>query len=356
MPQTYYTILTDAGARYLANAQATGTNIKLKQMAVGDGGGSIPQPNSAQTALINQKYIADLNSLEVDSNNASQYIAELVIREDIGDFWIRETGLYTDDGTLFAVGNCPETYKPVIASGASRTQTIRMVVIIGSTQDVTLTVDPSIVLATKNYVDNTFLPIAAKATTAQAQAGIDDVNYMTALKVAEKVNLGVPIGFVSTWFSETPPTNWLIADGSDYLRADYPELYAVLGTKYNQSGDDSTVFRVPDLRARYIRFADLGLGRDTNLDVGYTHGDAIRNITAKPNTGYRKGWLSHGDLSPNDSAGAINIIQAGNNYMIPNGTNFGSWFFWEFDASRVVPTAAENRVYSIVALPIIRYA
>lgn len=154
MPQTYYTMLTDAGARYLAIAQATGSDIKLKQMAVGDGGGSVPSPNSKQTALINQKYIADLSSLDVDETNSAQYIAEMVIREDVGDFWIREAGLFTDDGTLFAVCNYPETYKPIITSGASRLQTIRMVVIISSTQDVTLTVDPSITFATRNFVES----------------------------------------------------------------------------------------------------------------------------------------------------------------------------------------------------------
>ncbi|MGR7152883.1 phage tail-collar fiber domain-containing protein [Klebsiella aerogenes] len=154
MTAKYYAILTNQGAARLANATALGTKLNLTQMAVGDANGKLPTPDPAQTALINQQRIAPLNMLTVDPANASQIIAEQIIPENEGGFWIREIGLYDDDGVLIAVANCPETYKPKLAEGSGRTQTIRMILIVSSTTAITLKIDPSVVLATREYVDD----------------------------------------------------------------------------------------------------------------------------------------------------------------------------------------------------------
>ncbi|MFM3894725.1 phage tail-collar fiber domain-containing protein [Klebsiella pneumoniae] len=154
MTAKYYAILTNQGAARLANATALGTKLNLTQMAVGDANGKLPTPDPAQTALINQQRIAPLNMLTVDPANASQIIAEQIIPENEGGFWIREIGLYDDDGVLIAVANCPETYKPKLAEGSGRTQTIRMILIVSSTTAITLKIDPSVVLATRQYVDD----------------------------------------------------------------------------------------------------------------------------------------------------------------------------------------------------------
>lgn len=119
MTAKYYAILTNQGAARLANATALGTKLNLTQMAVGDANGKLPTPDPAQTALINQQRIAPLNMLTVDPANVSQIIAEQIIPENEGGFWIREIGLYDDDGVLIAVANCPETYKPKLAEGAA---------------------------------------------------------------------------------------------------------------------------------------------------------------------------------------------------------------------------------------------
>ena len=122
-------------------------------MAVGDANGVLPTPDPAQTKLINQKRIAPLNLLSVDPNNQSQIIAEQIIPENEGGFWIREIGLYDDEGVLIAVANCPETYKPQLQEGSGRTQTIRMILVVSNTEAITLKIDPSVVLATRQYVD-----------------------------------------------------------------------------------------------------------------------------------------------------------------------------------------------------------
>lgn len=163
MTAKYFAILTNQGAARLANAAALGTRLNLTQMAVGDANGTLPTPDPAQTKLINQKRIAPLNLLTVDPANTSQIIAEQIIPENEGGFWIREIGLYDDDGILIAVANCPETYKPQLQEGSGRTQTIRMILIVSSTSAITLKIDPSVVLATRQYVDDKIIEVKAYA-------------------------------------------------------------------------------------------------------------------------------------------------------------------------------------------------
>lgn len=153
MSTKFYTLLTDIGAAKLASAAALGVPLKITHMAVGDGGGVLPTPDSKQTALVNEKRRAALNMLYIDPQNSSQIIAEQVIPENEGGWWIREVGLFDESGALIAVGNCPESYKPQLAEGSGRTQTVRMVLITSSTDNITLKIDPAVVLATRHYVD-----------------------------------------------------------------------------------------------------------------------------------------------------------------------------------------------------------
>ena len=163
MTTKYFGLLTNQGAAKLANAAALGTKVDITSMALGDGGGTLPTPDTAQTKLIGEKRRAQLNSLTVDAVNSSQIIAEQVIPESDGGFWIREIGLYDADGVLIAVANCPETYKPQLAEGSGRTQTVRMILIVNSTAAVTLKIDPSVVLATRKYVDDAVIEVKAYA-------------------------------------------------------------------------------------------------------------------------------------------------------------------------------------------------
>ncbi|EGN0859248.1 phage tail protein [Salmonella enterica] len=154
MATKYYAVLTNVGAAKLANATALGAQVEITQMAVGDGNGALPTPNPAQTALVHELRRAPLNTLSIDPNNANQIIAEQVIPEDVGGWWIREIGLFDKDGDMIAVANCAETYKPQLQEGNGRVQVVRMILIVSSTAAVTLKIDPSVVLATRQYVDN----------------------------------------------------------------------------------------------------------------------------------------------------------------------------------------------------------
>lgn len=161
----YYAILTHIGEAKLANALALGEPLQITHLAVGDGEGSgaqgTPLPDPAQTALVSERRRAPLNTLTTDPANQNVLIAEQVIPEDVGGWWIREMGLFDAAGDLMAVCNTPPTYKPVLASGSGRTQVVRMQLIVTDAAAVTLKIDPSVVLATREYADREIAEHAA---------------------------------------------------------------------------------------------------------------------------------------------------------------------------------------------------
>lgn len=149
----FYVVPTVEGLAKMANAMSLGIPFKLTHMSVGDGGGVLPVPDPKRKTLINEKRRAPINTLSPDSANPGQFIGEQVIPPNEGGWWIRELGMHDEDGTLCYYGNCPETYKPLLAEGSARTQAVRMVIIPNEGLKVELKVDPSIVLATRQYVD-----------------------------------------------------------------------------------------------------------------------------------------------------------------------------------------------------------
>ncbi|EGO5107109.1 phage tail protein [Escherichia coli] len=445
MTVKYYAILTNQGAARLANATMLGSKLNLTQMAVGDANGVLPTPDPAQTKLINQKRIAPLNLLSVDPNNQSQIIAEQIIPENEGGFWIREIGLYDDEGVLIAVANCPETYKPQLQEGSGRTQTIRMILVVTNTEAITLKIDPSVVLATRKYVDDEVLElrlyvddqmrnhIAAQdphtqyaqkhnptftgepkaptpaagnnttriATTAFVQAAITALingapaTLDTLKEIAAAINndpkfsatinnalsgkqpldetlthlsgkdvagllayLGLgegsalPVGVPVPWPSATPPTGWLKCNGAAFSAEEYPELAKAYPTN-----------KLPDLRGEFIRGWDDGRGMDTGRAILSAQGDAIRNIYGEfktVNTENYSIWESVGSfkgavvpLNPSTNNSYFSLIRS----MVTERTD-GSVYpkVIGLDASRIVPTANENRPRNIAFNYIVRAA
>ncbi|EAY2667686.1 phage tail protein [Escherichia coli] len=430
MTVKYYAILTNQGAARLANATMLGSKLNLTQMAVGDANGVLPTPDPAQTKLINQKRIAPLNLLSVDPNNQSQIIAEQIIPENEGGFWIREIGLYDDEGVLIAVANCPETYKPQLQEGSGRTQTIRMILVVTNTEAITLKIDPSVVLATRKYVDDKVLelklyvddqmrnhivaqdphtqyaqkhnptftgepkaptPAAGNnttriATTEFVQAAItalingapatldtlkeiaaainNDPKFSTTINNALSgkqpldetlthlsgkdvagllayLGLGegsaLPVGVPVPWPSATPPTGWLKCNGAAFSAEEYPELAKVYPTN-----------KLPDLRGEFIRGWDDGRGVDAGRQLLSSQGDAIRNIE-----GFADGGIG---MSFDAIRGAFYDAGTRSARMPNNTTTIDKTDDLGFDASRVVPTANENRPRNIAFNYIVRAA
>ncbi|WP_262937106.1 phage tail protein [Escherichia coli] len=155
MSTKFKTVITTAGAAKLAAATVPGgKKVNLSAMAVGDGDGKLPVPDAGQTKLVHEVWRHALNKVSVDNKNKNYIVAELVVPPEVGGFWMRELGLYDDAGTLIAVSNMAESYKPELAEGSGRAQTCRMVIILSNVASVELSIDASTVMATQDYVDD----------------------------------------------------------------------------------------------------------------------------------------------------------------------------------------------------------
>jgi hypothetical protein len=164
----FFATLTNVGMAKQANADALGIAWTFAQMGVGDANGTDPVPNATQTQLINERRRRPLNQVRVDPNNAAVIIAEQIIPADEGGWWIREIGLYDADGDLVAVANCAPSFKPVLSQGSGRTQVVRMNFIVASTGNITLKIDPAVVLATREYVDTRIMEELYKLDSKQS--------------------------------------------------------------------------------------------------------------------------------------------------------------------------------------------
>ncbi|HFK5794480.1 phage tail protein [Enterobacter asburiae] len=361
MTAKYFAILTNQGAARLANATALGTQLNLTQMAVGDANGTLPTPDPAQTKLVNQKRIAPLNLLAVDPNNTSQIIAEQIIPESEGGFWIREIGLYDDDGILIAVANCPETYKPQLQEGSGRTQTIRMILIVSSTSSISLKIDPSVVLATRQYVDDKVIevkgyaddqikkhiaaanphkqyPLIANALKEIADAGLS-------AEVLKNLGLGegsaLPVGVPVPWPSATPPTGWLKCNGAAFTASQYPKL----AQAYPE-------LRLPDLRGEFIRGWDDARGIDSGRTLLSLQLDALQKMTGSASNGAATGFVN------SSTSNVSGVFKRGSN-IYPN-TNAQNADYQGvdlvFDSSLVARSATETRPRNIAFNYIVRAA
>lgn len=186
----FYAILTNVGAAKQANADALGIAWKITQMGVGDGNGTEPTPNATQTRLINEWRRAPLNQLRVDEKNSAVIVAEQIIPDEVGGKWIREIALYDADGDMVAVANCPPTFKPLLNQGSGRTQVVRMNLLVTSSSNVELKIDPAVVLATREYVDSRITEEINKLDNKQSVRVATTANIaLSGLQVVDGVQL-----------------------------------------------------------------------------------------------------------------------------------------------------------------------
>lgn len=344
MATKYYALLTNVGAAKLANATALGEQVEITQMAVGDGNGVLPTPNPAQTALVHELRRAPLNTLTIDPVNTNQIIAEQVIPEDVGGWWIREIGLYDSDGDMIAVANCAETYKPLLQEGSGRVQVIRVILIVSSTQAVTLKIDPSVVLATRQYVDDQIIQVKAyidQQLAAHIAASDPHAQYLKTVDIVKYIPVGIPLPYPAA----SPPSGWLKCNGATFDKVAYPALAVVF-----PSG------KLPDLRGEFLRGWDDGRGVDLSRSLLSAQGDTIRNITGSL-TAYQSG--PNNVAQPIGAQGALTTYNSGNNNTInpmPQTSTPADKYGLVFDASLIVPTSTENRPRNIAFNYIVRAA
>lgn len=369
MTTKYFATLTNQGAALLANATALGTKLNITQMAVGDGNGTLPVPDPAQTKLINQTRIAAINSLNVDANDAGQIIAEQIIPENEGGFFIREIGLFNDDGILIAVANCPETYKPLLAEGSGRTQTIRMILVVSSTSAITLKIDPSVVLATRKYVDDKVIevkgyaddlmkthlaeanphnqyPLIANALKEMADAGLVS-------KVLENLGLGAgapAIGIPFFWPSSAMPNavmpEWsnmvfLKWNGATFSASTYPKLALVIPS-----------LKLTEARGEFIRIFDDGRGVDSERTLLSAQTDSVQKFSgdfyARTSLASVGGSISDSMFGASGVFSASRIDSAGTiAFSTPNELVVQQQQKVTLDSSKQVRTSTETRPRNI---------
>ncbi|WP_348826790.1 phage tail protein [Halomonas sp. RT37] len=252
---SFYTLPTALGEAKIANAIALGTQVNISELAVGDGGGSLPTPDSDRTALVNELRRAPINRIEVDDENPNWIVVEQILPPDVGGWTVRELGLLDDDGNLIAYGNYPETYKPVLSEGSGRTQTIRFVMQVSDTAAVTLKVDPSVVLATRQYVDDadhahaesrnhpaateSAQGMIQRATSVQALAGSDNSRAMTPARVHEAfLQFGLGEVKVSSNWDSINKTGFYTNQSSG--QQETPLAVDSLNVIHIESGDNAT--------------------------------------------------------------------------------------------------------------------
>lgn len=177
----YYAMLTSQGEARFADAALSGATVGFAEMAVGDGGGTLPTPNATQPGLINELFRAPLNRLVIADQAANVIRAEMIMPPQVGGFWLREVALFDENGVCLAVANLPESYKPLLTEGAGRFHAVNVWIAINNTANVQLLTDPSVILATasevkaaeaaaKDYADNLIAEIDEATKNAIAAA------------------------------------------------------------------------------------------------------------------------------------------------------------------------------------------
>jgi len=448
----FKTIHTTYGLTAMAQAEATGTPINLTHIAVGDGNGNPVEPYEAQTNLVRERFRSTVNRVYQDPTMPNRFTAELVIPATEGGFVLREVGVFDSTGSLFAVGNLPDTYKPVASEGAYADTIVRMEFLVTNASVVTLQIDPNVAVATQTWIINNVTPctlfpggtagqVLRKAsnscgdvewasateanvtvntveetqTLAAAQTVVDwtlvtniglavyvegvrlrpdewtphaTINTRITLaasypagtkivgaqnepasqwldplqqdqnladvpdKALARTNLDVfsktesrqlaPAGQVAHFARNSAPTGWLKANGAAISRTAYADLFAAIGTTFG-AGDGFNTFNLPDLRGEFVRGWDDGRGVDSGRVFGGAQGDAIRNITGTF------------DANVNDGASAKTgaFYATGTGFNGSDGQAGGGVV--GFDASRVVPTANENRPRNVALLACIKF-
>ncbi|MFU2131213.1 phage tail protein [Gallibacterium anatis] len=184
MAKQYYSVLTDYGTQVIAGAIASKQPLQITQMAVGDGEGRTPTPDSRKTGLVREMHRADISAISVDPRNDKQIIFELTIPENVGGFWIREMGIFDNQNRLVAYANCPDSFKPELTSGSGKVQVVRMILLVSSSDAITLKVDDSVIFATRGQ-------LTPKTITATTKNAVDESGHSHEIDKASTSQAGI---------------------------------------------------------------------------------------------------------------------------------------------------------------------
>jgi len=356
-------MITTLGAAKKTNCDALGIPWEPRYMLIGDANGTDPVPSPSQTKLVNQVHRAQINQLRVSPTDANVLIAEVVLPPDVGGWWVRELALEDKDGVFSAVANSPPSYKPVLAQGSGRNQVVRMHIITSGTSNIQLKIDPSVVLATRQYVDeavNGLLPknkpagtytkvtvndrgvfVSGSNPTTLAGYGITDTYTKDQIAAMIAQASALPVGSMIGFPVNKVAPGFLEIDGSVKSVAAYPDLAAFLGGAFNKGDEGAGNFRLPESRAEFLRGWDHGRGVDVGRAIGSYQLDAIQNIKGilSSNASPAYQFLGEGVIGE----GAFEVTERTANSFADGPSSGLQGAALSFDASRVVRTSIETR-------------
>lgn len=166
----FYSVWTNVGISKRADAELYGTTVVITQVALGNGGGIPVNPDETWTQLVNEVWRGDVNARTKHPENPNWVIVEVKIPMDIGGWTVREVGLYDAEGDMVVVGNYPATYKPLLSEGAAGDVYIRPVLAAENVDVIELTLDPYIVVASREYVDSIIANIETEIIASRRRA------------------------------------------------------------------------------------------------------------------------------------------------------------------------------------------
>ena len=326
-----YTLLTANGINKLLKTASDGSKIALKEIVVSDYEGELSEQT---TSIPNEKYRGAINAITIDENDNNILDVDAIIPPEVGGFYIKTAGIYCDDGSLFAVARLADTYKPLLNEGSSKDITLNFKLqIANASESIILKVDNNIVLATRKWCEKMFLKLKDKIDAYTKQESDNKFALKTELQKA------IPVGSYLLYSSNSnTPEGFLRCDGSALDKTAYATLFSVVGYTYGRSGDK---FLLPNFSdGKFMR----GTGGNA-APLGTAQQDAIRNITGSIVT----------------RSNCDEIVQAQGAF---GGKIIGGWYAQmtrgggltiDFDASRTVPTANENRPYNMAVVMLIKY-
>ena len=330
-----YTLLTASGINKLLKTASDGSKIALKEVVVSD----YEEELSEQTTSIpNEKYRGAINAVTIDESDSNILDVDAVIPPEVGGFYIKTAGIYCDDGSLFAVARLADTYKPLLNEGSSKDITLNFKLqIANASESVILKVDNNVVLATRKWSENQFLKKTDKIDAYTKKESDDKFALKTELQKA------IPVGSYLLYSSNSnTPDGFLRCDGSALDKTAYAALFTVIGYTYGRSGDK---FLLPN-------FSDGKFMRATGGNaaaLGTAQQDAIRNI--------------QGEFRIGDGTGIYTISSSASGAFTKGNTRYSALpliggsesYNMLFSASRVVPTANENRPLNMAVIVLIKY-
>ncbi|MGG9999751.1 phage tail protein [Pseudovibrio ascidiaceicola] len=161
----FYTRLTDVGAAALNAAITGGQGITLSELALGDANGAAYDPDGTETVLQNEVYRTPITSITPDPENPAWLVIEAIVPPNAGGWWVREAGVFADNGNMFAIAKYPEAYKAKLEDGSAATLTIQIVLQVTNTDSIQLVVNPLDGYATQGWVVSAY----PWATSAEAK-------------------------------------------------------------------------------------------------------------------------------------------------------------------------------------------